>query len=82
MEKSLPEVKAEITTNGDLTVVHDYGVNPDGSPAQSRWDIRPQQIGAHLRGSNDKDHPFHRMSPGDKSAALDAYHANKNKPMT
>jgi hypothetical protein len=38
----------------------------------AEWSVAPEQIEAHLRGIERKDHPWNDMSAGDRSALADA----------
>lgn len=44
-------------------------VNKNG---QAEWSVAPDQIAAHLRGIEGKDHPWAGIKPGDRSALADA----------
>jgi len=37
----------------------------------AEWSVAPEQIEAHLRGIERKDHPWNGMSAGDRSALAD-----------
>jgi len=38
----------------------------------AEWSVAPDQIEAHMRGIERKDHPWNAMSAGDRSALADA----------
>lgn len=59
--------KATINPDASVTVV-----KTDDNGGQAVWDLTPEQVGKHMRGIDKQAHPFASLSPGDKSAALDA----------
>lgn len=63
-----------ITRTGDVAAV-------DGSAQVSQWTLSGRQLAKHLRGIANPNHPFNALSPGDKSAALDAANAAVAAPL-
>ena len=63
-------ISAKIDVKGNAEIVQDNGINPDGTKAETRWNIPASQLEKHIEmfnAGNDR-----QLSKGDRDAMRDA----------
>jgi hypothetical protein len=58
-----------LNADGSLTIADDNNgkKNPDGSPAVTRWDIAPENVGEHMRDTSARAQLDVAITPAEKT---------------